>query len=298
MVSTRIVFVLLAMSLLIGCVTPDGSGSGNTASGSVKGKSSGTINVCGETFALGDLLQHPVFRQAFTQFITLQQLFAEASKQGITITDEELNAAIDEQKKQIEESGQSWDDFLEMQGLSLDELKQMLKTQKLFEKLMDAKLDFSDENLKEYFDKNKDAILNQHIQTNFLPETERATLTWESCKETTKELMRSQLGFTHQQEIMDSLMLNATIDLSGALPADKAKEIEQILLGKEQEAIRERNVDEGVGVNEGAGAAENGETAAPAGETGEAPAAAGEGAAPEGETPEPPAAEAPPAETK
>lgn len=247
MVSTRIVFVLLAMSLLIGCVTPEGNGSsGNTVPGSVKGKPGGTIVVCGETFTLGDLLQHPVFRQSFQQFITLQQIYVEASKQGITITDEELDEAIEEQKQNIEGAGQSWDTFMEMQGFTIEEFKQMIRTQKLFEKLMEAKLDFSEENLKDYWEKNKDAIVTQHIKTNFLPDTERETLTMEDCTETIKEFMRSNLGFTNQQEVMDTLTLNATVDFSGALPEDTAKQLQETLLGKEQQNIKDRQIEEGV----------------------------------------------------
>ena len=239
--STRMIIVLFALSLLAGCVMPqDGTSGGGSASGKSGAKGGGSIVVCGEKFAFGDVLEHPVFRQALQQFITLQQLYAQASEEGITVSDSELKEEMDKQKEQITSSGQSWEEFLEMQGMTEGELEQMLKTQKLFEGLMDKKLDFSDENMQKQWNDNKDIITNQHIQANFLPEAEGQSLTYEDCIDTIKDFIRQSEGFSFQQELMDSLTLNASIDLSGVLPAEQAEAVTLAVLGRQQEQIRER----------------------------------------------------------
>jgi hypothetical protein len=299
MISTRMVVVLLALSLLVGCVVPEegGSGGGTGKSSSAgKGKSGGSIVVCGESFTLGDLLEHPMFRQSFKQFITLQQLYAEASKAGINVTDEELTKEVDKQKEQITSSGQSWEEFLKMQGMTEDEVKQMVKTQKLFEKLLDNKLNLTEENMRKYFDENKEQVLTAHIQSNFLPESERPNLKYEDCIDAIKEGIRSRDGYQYQQELMDELTLNATLDLSGALPADQATAIQEAILGGEQTKIKERQAEEAKAKAGTDGTA--GEGAVPAPTTGaggtETPSAPeGEGAK-EGKEPAAPA----PTETK
>jgi hypothetical protein len=269
----RVCMVLLALSLLAGCVAPEDGGStgGGKTAGARAGKGGGTITVCGEKFTLGDIVEHPMFRQSLRQFVTLQQLYAEASKKGITITDEQLNEELNKQKEQITSSGQSWDEFLKMQGMSEDEVKQMLKTQKMFEALIDTKLDLSDERLKKYWEENKDQILTQHIQANFLPESERQTLTYETCIDTIKESIRQKEGFQFQQELMDELTLNATLDLSGVLSTEQAAAAIKGILGDEQDKIRERKAAEEKPVG--------GETATPEAGTEAAPGAEGAPAA-------------------
>jgi hypothetical protein len=300
MTSIRVLVVLLVLGLLAGCVAPEGgsNGGGGTSAAAHKGKTGGVIKVCGKDVTMGELVANPMFRQTLRQYITIQQLFAEADKLGVTVSDEAINTEFEKQKENMTSaSGQTWEQVLEMQGMTEDDLRQMIRTKKLFEAVLDSKLDMSDAALKKYWDENKDQVITMHIQMNYLPESERATLTYDKCLDTIKDGIRQRDGFKFQQEVMDSLTLNASLDLSKVLDGEKAKEVEKQILGDEQARIRKQQEDKKAQdaqapannalSNPDAGAAAGNAPAAPAeGEAGKAEQKQPEGKQPEGKQPE------------
>lgn len=93
------------------------------------------------------------------QNITLEMLVEqELKKAGVVVTDEEMNAEISKIEEQLSAQGQNLDDLLAAQGLTRAEVKKQLTISKGLEKLLADKVSASDEEIKAYFEQNKDAI--------------------------------------------------------------------------------------------------------------------------------------------
>jgi foldase protein PrsA len=89
-----------------------------------------------------------------TQLLIEQEL----QKAGIVVTDEELDADINTLAEQLSAQGQNLDDLLKAQGYTRNEIKQQLSLSKGMEKLLADKITVSDDEIKAYFENNKEAI--------------------------------------------------------------------------------------------------------------------------------------------
>ena len=94
------------------------------------------------------------------QTIVTTILLQEAKKEKITISDDEVEKVISEVKLP---PGQTMESILQLQGYTLDEFKLRLKDQLVIQKLLNetVTVNVSDEEIKEFFDKNKDAFKQQ-----------------------------------------------------------------------------------------------------------------------------------------
>jgi len=80
----------------------------------------------------------------------------EAKKEGITVTDADVQAELDKVKKQIEDQGLNLDSALSAQGMTLADLEQNLKMKKTVEVLLKDNIQVSDDEVKKYFEDNKE----------------------------------------------------------------------------------------------------------------------------------------------
>jgi foldase protein PrsA len=94
---------------------------------------------------------------------TVEQLIAdkivasEAKKQKITISDEELNKEVDKLKESY--GGEEvFDQVLASNNTTVDVLKEDLKNYLTMRKLIEPQIEITDEELKTYFDENKDSL--------------------------------------------------------------------------------------------------------------------------------------------
>ncbi|WHX98789.1 peptidylprolyl isomerase [Neobacillus sp. DY30] len=94
---------------------------------------------------------------------TVEQLIAdkivtlEAKKKKVTVSDEELNTEVDKLKESY--GGEDvFDQMLASNGTSLDALKEDLKNYLTLRKLLIPQIEITDDELKTYFDENKDSL--------------------------------------------------------------------------------------------------------------------------------------------
>jgi foldase protein PrsA len=94
---------------------------------------------------------------------TVEQLIAdkivasEAKKQKITISDEELNKEVDKLKESY--GGEEvFDQVLASKNTTVDVLKEDLKNYLTMRELIEPQIEITDEELKTYFDENKDSL--------------------------------------------------------------------------------------------------------------------------------------------
>jgi foldase protein PrsA len=91
------------------------------------------------------------------QLIADKIMVSEAKKEKVTITEEDLNAEVDK-LKQSYGGDEVFDQMLASNNTSLDALKEDLKSYLTLRKLLEPQIEITDEELKTYFDENKDSL--------------------------------------------------------------------------------------------------------------------------------------------
>jgi len=94
--------------------------------------------------------------QTLDNLIVKTLIFQEAANKGLSISQEEIDSEISRYEEIIGQQGMSLDEALSLQGQSKNDLIEQIKIKKTVEKILADKLLVSDQEIKEYFDKNKD----------------------------------------------------------------------------------------------------------------------------------------------
>jgi len=129
-------------------------------------------------------------KQVLDSIITKQTILGEASKKKTAVSDKELSDKIDEVKKSLEKQGTDLESVLKYQNQSMEDFKDTIKMRLIIEKLLADKIKVSDEEAKEYYDKNKDAF--------------DKTKTFEELKDDIKEqVYQEKLSQEYQKWIQD-----------------------------------------------------------------------------------------------
>lgn len=118
-------------------------------------------NVNGENISrlkLISLLEKQGGQQVLDGLITETLIRQEAENQNIIITQEEIDAELSSLEAQFANQKTSFDDLLNMQGITRDELKDQLKLQLLAEKMVSDKIEVTDEEINTYIEDNKDTF--------------------------------------------------------------------------------------------------------------------------------------------
>ena len=99
------------------------------------------------------------YAPAVLENMTLKMLVEqELKKAGVSVTKEEMDTEISKIEEQLTAQGQNLDDLLKAQGLTRDEVREQLSLSKGLEKLLADKVTVSDDEVKAYFEANKEAI--------------------------------------------------------------------------------------------------------------------------------------------
>lgn len=97
-------------------------------------------------------------KQVLENIILKTLILQEAKKQKIIISDEEITTEISKIEESIKSSGQDLNQVLQLQGISQSELRLQIKIQKMVEKLAGKDISVSEEEIKDYQEKNKDTL--------------------------------------------------------------------------------------------------------------------------------------------
>ncbi|MEA2056454.1 MAG: SurA N-terminal domain-containing protein [Patescibacteria group bacterium] len=121
----------------------------------------------------------------------------EAKEKGVIVTDDELDAEIEEIKKNLEEQDQDFDQLLALQGMTVDDLTERLRLNKLIERLLAGEIEVSDEEMTQYLEDNAD----------FFPEDMEDA----EKKETARQQLNQQKMNEKYQEWVEELRNKARI---------------------------------------------------------------------------------------
>lgn len=134
--------------------------------------------------------------QAMDSLITKRLIVAEAAKNKLTVTNEEIEAALISIDNKAKEQGTNLEDLLTAQGVSRDSLKEEIRLQKLLEKLV-GEISINDEDVEKYFDDNRKVL---YLEKKF-----------DEVKNEIKEQLKQQQLINKIQELIARLQNEAKI---------------------------------------------------------------------------------------
>jgi foldase protein PrsA len=148
--------VVLAAALIIVLIKPPfQSGGDNTAVASVNG-----TNITKEQ--LYDKLIEAGGESTLQAMITTELVDQEAKKANVTVTDEDLNAELEDLKAQF--GGEAaFNAALQQSSMSVDDLKKQMPLQVKLRKILEPQVTVTDQEIKDYYEANK-ATFNEEEQ--------------------------------------------------------------------------------------------------------------------------------------
>lgn len=101
-------------------------------------------------------LQEQGGAQVLDNLVTKRLITDYASKNNITVSDEDIQNEIDSITKDIEAQGLTLDQALGFQGQTMDQFKEDIRLQLIIEKALEGTVEITDEEISSYFEDNKD----------------------------------------------------------------------------------------------------------------------------------------------
>ena len=99
-------------------------------------------------------------KQVLETLISKKLILQEAKKQKIKVTEEEIDQEIAKLEENINQQGQELLALLEMQGISLKQLAEEIKLQKIIDKIVSQEIEVSEEEINTYLEKNQEFLLD------------------------------------------------------------------------------------------------------------------------------------------
>ncbi len=94
-------------------------------------------------------------KQALDNLITKELISQESKKEGVSVSNDQVQSEIDRIEKLVKDQGSTLDAALALQGQTRQDLEDNIRIQKSVEKLLESELQVTDDEIKSYFEKNK-----------------------------------------------------------------------------------------------------------------------------------------------
>lgn len=94
--------------------------------------------------------------------ITEKLIQNEAKKKGVSVSDDEINQEVKSIEASVTKQGGTLEDALLQQNLTLESLKERIRTQKMVEKLLEGKVQVTDEEVNKYITDNDVALTKEN----------------------------------------------------------------------------------------------------------------------------------------
>lgn len=200
------VFVLILAS----CQGPDTSGPGSKGSE----ESSVAFRVNGKAVTIKEIMSSPLVRQSLRQILIVDGIMSAAAAQGITIDEAEVDATMEEFKIQAVDRDQEFYEVMDQMDTTEADYKQNIRINMFWEALLELRLEYTDEDLKERWEENPKRYKTIYARENALTDNEKDALTFEDVRETVDEAYKYErfgaLSTVMEQDIVDNTDLNIT----------------------------------------------------------------------------------------
>ena len=135
-------------------------------------------------------LEKQAGKKVLEGLVTNTLILQEAKKRNITITDNELNAEIKNIDENLKKRGQSLDQVLTLQSLTIDKVKDQIKLNLIMKKLLSDKISVSDKDVSDYIEKNS-KLIPQGANPDDTKNQVRQQLEQQKLQEEGQELIKS-----------------------------------------------------------------------------------------------------------
>lgn len=103
-------------------------------------------------------------KQVLDGLVTKRLIQSEAQKKGVSVSEDEITAEVDRITKLAEAQGLTLENALSYQGQTMDQLLENIRLQKMIEKILSDKVSVSEEEMKKYFEDNKDQFTDKKYE--------------------------------------------------------------------------------------------------------------------------------------
>lgn len=107
-------------------------------------------------FALDRELEKQAGQQILDNLVGESLILQEAKRQGVKISQAEVNAKVEEVRGQLKEQGNDLEALLEAQGQTLKSFEKQVKNQLIIEELVGKDITVTEEEIESYFNENQD----------------------------------------------------------------------------------------------------------------------------------------------
>lgn len=97
-------------------------------------------------------------KQAMSNLVRNSLIEQEARKQNVTVSEKEINDEIKKVEATLSKSGQKMDQVLALQGLTKEDLKKLIRLDKMVSKMVGKDIKVSDKDIDAYIEKNKESL--------------------------------------------------------------------------------------------------------------------------------------------
>ncbi len=97
-------------------------------------------------------------KQALNTLIRNTLIEQEARKQNVTVSDKEVDDEMKKVESTLSKQGQKLDQVLSLQGMSRNDLRKLIRLDKLVGKMVGKDVKVSDKDVNDYIEKNKDTL--------------------------------------------------------------------------------------------------------------------------------------------
>ncbi len=223
----------IALVWAAGCVVSSGTDtaatSGTLAASPAKGAGA-VMSINGEEVYAADLLSSPVIRGFLRQYIFYLAVEQEAVAQDVTVDPALLEERIEAVKQSVYDNGEEWDLYLAEQSITDDEFRENVRSSLLFDALVEARIDLSEEKLRQVFDEERTEIINEYMRNHHYPDSMRSSVTFEDCRETVKEKIKRRDGFPVMDELNKRLLRDASFEILCMESEEDAEKYEYLIL--------------------------------------------------------------------
>lgn len=121
-------------------------------------------------------------KQSLENIIRNTLIEQEAREKGVSVPEEEIDEEIKKVEKNLKDQGQEIDQVLEAQGLSREDLRKLIKLDKIVAKIVGEDINISDKEVNEYIENNRE-VLPQDKSEEELKKTVRENLRQQKLSE-------------------------------------------------------------------------------------------------------------------
>jgi foldase protein PrsA len=107
-------------------------------------------------FSLINELEKQSGKKTLESLIIKTLIFQEAKKQKISVSKEEVNQEIKQLEESFSSQGQDFNQALEAQGMTRNQLQEQIEIQKIVEKIVSGSVHITEEEVEKYLEENKE----------------------------------------------------------------------------------------------------------------------------------------------